>query len=476
VVRLLLKSSKVDLTLTDKYGYTALKLALYFADEATIKTITEVGKVGLNTVPLGNPLCFAVQSRKLAIVKLIIELGGDVNSPDEQGCTALSWAAAFEYEDFVALLLHSGRADVEWKDCNGRTPLSLAIQGQAHHQSLGNPTVDQRLRIVRMLLGCGLAEPDSQDDRGRSPLLYAAWLGPEPVAELLLATGQVCASRRDARGRSPLSYAAESGKASLVRSLLRIDGVDPHETDCFSRSALHYAATNCKDSARDVAQLLLATKRIDVNQRDMLGLTPLSTATRLGNTEIVRLLLDYPTIDLDSADEYGRTALVLAALEGRQDIMDLLIEKFVQLGRPIKEAELPAAISIRHQERPRCFICLRYGAYSVSCDYCCFESKEYLCHDCERAGLGCLGPNGRHEARDTRNMWVRAIGIRSLDDEKLQYRGYEDVEAPPNLVEGVMLQRYTQYAALYQVLNCNGAPGPASGYGYRNVNRQYSMK
>lgn len=84
--------------------------------------------------------------------------GRDVNSIDENGRTALFFAAGLGSEKCVKFLLEEG-ADVHWKDQDGYTALHIAA-GYVHTS------------VVKALLEFG-ADPEQEDNKGRSSLLLA---------------------------------------------------------------------------------------------------------------------------------------------------------------------------------------------------------------------------------------------------------------------------------------------------------------
>ncbi|HEY3455602.1 MAG TPA: ankyrin repeat domain-containing protein [Bryobacteraceae bacterium] len=131
----------------------------------------------------------------------------------------------------------------------------------------------------------------------------------------LAANGDINA--RDQRGATPLMYAAAFGNAGQVKLLLDA-GADVNARNTFNASALIWAGGDA------VKSVMLIEHGADVNVRTQQGRTPLMVAAkRQGNLDLLRLLL------AKGADPHipGDTTLLAAAQSGDLEIMRLLIEK-----------------------------------------------------------------------------------------------------------------------------------------------------
>ena len=74
-----------------------------------------------------TPLAWSLFSRAPKTVQVLLESGlVDVNKKDQNGRSALSFAAGYGYLDVVELLLSATNIDIKSEDNDGRTPLSYA--------------------------------------------------------------------------------------------------------------------------------------------------------------------------------------------------------------------------------------------------------------------------------------------------------------------------------------------------------------
>jgi ankyrin repeat protein len=108
IVKLLLKTGKVDIDSKDKSGRTPLSWAAEKGYEAIFKLLLETGKVDIDskdTIYGQAPLSWAAEKGHEAIVKLLLETGKvDIDTQSNSGRTPLSWAAEKGHEAVVKLL------------------------------------------------------------------------------------------------------------------------------------------------------------------------------------------------------------------------------------------------------------------------------------------------------------------------------------------------------------------------------------
>jgi ankyrin repeat protein len=137
------RSRNIGLTSLNTEGATPFLLACRTADAELMRVLLSLGAdPKIPTVEKTTPLMVAAgvgtrspgedagtEPEALAAVKLLVELGADVNARDERGETAIH-GVAYKHFPFVAqyLLDHGARVEV-WntKNRNGWTPLRIAV-------------------------------------------------------------------------------------------------------------------------------------------------------------------------------------------------------------------------------------------------------------------------------------------------------------------------------------------------------------
>ncbi|KAM9762965.1 uncharacterized protein kank4 isoform 1-T6 [Menidia menidia] len=140
VVRLLLDTGLCETDNVNKAGYTPVMLAALTAAESpddleVAEQLLKLGDLNARSRQAGQTaLMLAVSHGRVAMVKLLLSCGADVNAQDREGSTALMCACEHGHTHIASLLLETGQCDTRLKDKNGQTALSVAEA--ASHQDI----------------------------------------------------------------------------------------------------------------------------------------------------------------------------------------------------------------------------------------------------------------------------------------------------------------------------------------------------
>ena len=172
------------------------------------------------------------------------------------------------------------------------------------------------------------------DDRGITPLMYAAEIGSLDAMRLLLDRGAEV-NAQNAFGSTALMWSVAD--PAKVRLLLD-HGAEVNTAARSGRTALIIAAFT--NPSAEVVRLLLA-KGAQVDVMDARHVTPLNAATFGNDTATVRLLLDAGA-DLETPDTFiGLTPLMNAAGNRNVEAVKLLLAKGAKVNAVSKTENLP---------------------------------------------------------------------------------------------------------------------------------------
>jgi len=144
---------------------------------------------------------------------------------------------------------------------------------------------------------------DAPDRRGLTPLHYAASQNHRAIAVFLAQAGaslEVRGTYRGAGGMCPLAVACRDGHAGIVQALLR-QRADPCFRN-FGENLLHV----CANLGHAQAAATLLTARVEVNDSNPAGLTPLMRAAKTGCVATTSVLLA-ARADVLATDGRGRS-------------------------------------------------------------------------------------------------------------------------------------------------------------------------
>lgn len=184
-----------------------------------------------------TPLTTAVSQKNLEILKLLLSKGVRVDRSDAKDRTPLLLAILNKDNESAGLLLKS-KADVNEHDQDGFTPIiaaaamgnvemvKLLLQNKAGVNYTTNTTGDSALHwaisgkhpeIVPLLLKAG-ANPNLQDLKGGTPLVFAAGVGDLESAILLLKSG-ANPNLKTKSGGTALDYAKKGNRTEIIKIL-----------------------------------------------------------------------------------------------------------------------------------------------------------------------------------------------------------------------------------------------------------------
>ncbi len=154
-------------------------------------------------------LMYAIGSRKPSVIEALIEAGADVNPPDMVGMTPLAMAISETHDLAIVKMLLSKGADVNLRTYYGLTAL-MATAG------------DENVNILKTLLAAG-ANVNVQSDHGTTALMIAAAEGRPEAVKALIAAGAYLQARNKS-GETALSLALRAGRKDNLAVLQQASG------------------------------------------------------------------------------------------------------------------------------------------------------------------------------------------------------------------------------------------------------------
>ena len=197
-------------------GRTPLSWAASFRSEDIMRILLKTGRVDPDTRDNNGrtPLSWATKFGTQDIMRIILETDRvDPDARDDNGRTPQSWASSSIFpwpdDDPLKLLLEIGRDDANSKGITGRSTLSYA-----------NNCVE-RTECAEAPLPNSVVDINSRDDKGRTPLFWAVDCRSVYHVDALLESGLADIATMDDYGTNLLQLATFKGDEKMMKRLVK---------------------------------------------------------------------------------------------------------------------------------------------------------------------------------------------------------------------------------------------------------------
>jgi ankyrin repeat protein len=238
----------------------------------------------------------AAKRNDLPTVRTLIAAHADVNARQNDGATALHWAAYHDNIELAGALLDAGAVAAVANDLEV-TPLFIAASGGS-------------AAMVRRLIAAG-ADVNAANATNVTPLMAAARSGSVETVAALLDRGARADEHETVRGQTALMWAAAHGHTAIVRALVA------HGADVRARSRARPVLVNRGDYNGGRANAIEEVGRG--------GYSALMFAARAGSGEVVEVLLSAGA-DVNETAPDGTSVLLMASHSGHGRLAKALLE------------------------------------------------------------------------------------------------------------------------------------------------------
>ncbi|WP_341817238.1 ankyrin repeat domain-containing protein [Wolbachia endosymbiont (group A) of Agelastica alni] len=345
----LLLSRNANVNVQDDDQRTPLHHAAYFGKGVEL-ILGKGANIEAKDINHWTSLHYAAWQGQLEAAKLLLDYGAIIEAKTNLGEVPLHISAKFGRLDILRLLLIRS-ANIDAKNNDNETALKVANKfGQSNvadllekkkneYGFLFNAIQNDDLNRVRGLLNEG-ANIESRDERDRTPLQYACWIGKLEIAKFLFDKGADIETRdsvydtplHDITYDTPREGFKDIDLKGITEFLLD-RGADVNAKDKHGQTTLEAA------KARNKLDMVKLLEGISINH------TPLHYAAREGKLELIKFLLN-KGFSIEARDKDDSTPLHYAARKGQLEAAKLLLDEGASIEAENKDGKTPLDIAI----------------------------------------------------------------------------------------------------------------------------------
>ncbi|XP_022100689.1 transient receptor potential cation channel subfamily A member 1 homolog [Acanthaster planci] len=363
-----------------------------------------------------------------------------VNKLDENNLSALHYAARYNHEEIVKLLIKH-HADPQCKGEDNTTPMHHAARCK-RSSTKASPTGsgddddddndDMSGGVISYLEAEG-ADVNAQDIYGQTPLHFAAMRGNDIATKELLSSEKIKFEATDKQLMTPLHMACTHGHLVITKMLIQQgamlrcldeEGNTPllkacmeghvdivqllfeageeknileqmlTDADYDQNTPLHVAVESGK---QQIVQMCLE-KGANMNIFDKQRNTPLHIAAAAGHLDIVKMLLS-KTANVDSLNADRATPLHRACAFNREEVVEYLLKSGARIERRDKDNFTPLLIAASNGHSATISVLLKYGANIRAVDKHEKSSIYWAAQENEVQALKVLLDHRKHKAK-----------------------------------------------------------------------------
>ncbi|MFN4149639.1 MAG: ankyrin repeat domain-containing protein [Candidatus Sericytochromatia bacterium] len=311
IVKLLIDNG-ADINLKDKDDRSAVTELLQIYDESLLDVFLKTKRIDFNNYMYvhNTPLAMVINIKNMALTDLFIDNGADINFKDINDNTILFNALIYtDIEEIIEHLL-SFNPKIEINNDGGYKTLNIS----------------SKRKEMFDLIFSKISDINKIQDNGKTILTQAIGSSDKELYTRLIEKN-IDLNKIDRFGNNALKLAVDLKNLDLLKLLIskNIDLNTKFEDDISSnRNILMLEVNKSLDKiSLDVINILLESKKIDINAQDEYGHTALSISLNKGNIEIIKLLLDNKA-NPNIKNNLGESYLDIAKKRNNQEIINIL--------------------------------------------------------------------------------------------------------------------------------------------------------